>query len=199
MSFEIAGLPLHPLLVHGVVVLLPLAAGAVVLQAAWPAARRRLGVVTPLLAGICLVLVPITVQAGEALAAQVGVTPKIAHHERLANMLLPWATALFVVALGEWVWFRFVAPAMASASASASAPAPASARTGPVAAMSGPAGSAGSAAPADSPSSADVSRRELLIRAAVLLLAVAVAIGTMVVVFRAGDAGARAVWEGVGG
>jgi hypothetical protein len=195
MSFEIAGLPLHPLLVHGVVVLLPLAAGAVVLHAAWPAARRRLGVVTPLLAGICLVLAPITVQAGEALAAQVGMTPKIAHHEQLANMLLPWATALFVVALGEWVWFRFVAPAMASASA----PAPASARTGPVAAMSGLAGSAGSAAPADSPSAADVSRRELLIRAAVLLLAVAVAFGTVVVVFRAGDAGARAVWEGVGG
>lgn len=32
-----------------------------------------------------------------------------------------------------------------------------------------------------------------------LALALAAAIGTVLVVFRAGDAGARAVWEGVGG
>lgn len=31
------------------------------------------------------------------------------------------------------------------------------------------------------------------------MLALAAAIGTVLVVFRAGDAGARAVWEGVGG
>jgi len=57
-SFQIAGLPLHPLLVHLVVVLLPLAALATLLHAIWPAARRRLGVVTPLSAGAVLVLVP---------------------------------------------------------------------------------------------------------------------------------------------
>ncbi len=40
---EILGLPAHPLLVHGAVVLVPLAAAGVVLIAFWPTARFRLG------------------------------------------------------------------------------------------------------------------------------------------------------------
>ena len=76
--FEIAGLPLHPLLVHAVVVLTPLTALALVLGSVWPAARRRLGIVTPLAALLLIVLVPITVAAGEALAAVVGPIPAVA-------------------------------------------------------------------------------------------------------------------------
>jgi len=106
-SFQIAGLPLHPLLVHLVVVLLPLAALATLLHAIWPAARRRLGVVTPLSAGAVLVLVPITTSAGSALAAAIGDNPKIALHAARAATLLPWAVALFVVAVACYAWFRF--------------------------------------------------------------------------------------------
>ncbi|MET4781445.1 hypothetical protein [Glaciihabitans sp. UYNi722] len=31
----------------------------------------------------------------------------IAAHEALGNTLLPWAIATFIVALVQWVWFRF--------------------------------------------------------------------------------------------
>jgi hypothetical protein len=109
-SFVIAGLPVHILLVHAVVILAPLTGVAVILHALWPAARRRLGFVTPLAALVVLVLVPITVSAGEALEATVGSTPAIEKHADLGDTLLPWAIALFVVAVVEWVWYRFVHP-----------------------------------------------------------------------------------------
>jgi len=104
MSFD--GLPAHPLLVHAVVVLLPLTALAVVLHTLWPAARRRLGVVTPLAALVVLVLVPITTRAGEDLAASLGAasSPLVRRHEELADRILPWTVALLVVAVAEWWW-----------------------------------------------------------------------------------------------
>jgi len=107
VNYEFAGLPLHVLLVHAVVILMPLAAIAVVLHAILPAARRRLGAVTPIAALIVLVLVPITVAAGEHLKTLVVVTPAVERHEELGRTLLPWAIALFVVAVADWVWFRF--------------------------------------------------------------------------------------------
>lgn len=108
-DFTLAGLPLHILLIHAVVVLVPLTALAVVLHAAWPAAHRRLGVVTPL-AGLALVaLVPLTVAAGDALAAVVGLTPAVQRHADLGRTLLPWVVGLFLVGALEWTWFRFFA------------------------------------------------------------------------------------------
>ena len=50
MEYEVNGLPLHVLLVHFIVVGVPLAALLTVLSALWPAARRRLGIITPLVA-----------------------------------------------------------------------------------------------------------------------------------------------------
>jgi hypothetical protein len=102
-----AGLPLHILLVHLMVVLGPLTAIAVLLHAFWPAARRRLGVVTPLGGLVVLVLTPITVEAGEYLQAAVGTTPALATHVERGEGLLPWSIALFTVSLAEWLWWRF--------------------------------------------------------------------------------------------
>ena len=48
MPDEFNGLPIHILLVHAVVVLVPLAALLTMLSAVWPAARRRIGIITPL-------------------------------------------------------------------------------------------------------------------------------------------------------
>lgn len=107
MDYTVAGLPLHILLNHAVVVLVPLTAGAVALHALWPVAARRLGIVTPLAALVVLVLTPITVQAGKALEKIVGVTPAIQRHADLGMMLLPWVVALFVVAVGEWLWSHY--------------------------------------------------------------------------------------------
>ncbi|WGL52997.1 hypothetical protein P5P86_04040 [Nocardioides sp. BP30] len=100
----IHGLPAHPLLVHAVVVLLPLAALAVVLHVLWPAARRRLGAITPLLGLAMVVLVPITMHAGTDLAKRFGPNPLIERHEHLAHQLPPWTVALFVVTVVVWAW-----------------------------------------------------------------------------------------------
>ncbi|WP_373695046.1 MULTISPECIES: DUF2231 domain-containing protein [Microbacterium] len=105
--FEIDGLPLHPLIVHAVVILVPLTALALILGAFLPAARKRLGVVTPIAALAVLVLVPITMLAGEALAQQVGPVPAVVHHAALGGLLWPWALAMFVVAAVQWCWYRF--------------------------------------------------------------------------------------------
>src|SRR4051812_20685974 len=100
------GLPLHVLLVHAVVVGVPLAALFVVLHAVWPAARRRLGFVTPVVAGVALVFVPITTNAGEWLQDHINATgaleEKIKRHADLGETLLPLVIALFVVAVALW-------------------------------------------------------------------------------------------------
>lgn len=113
MDFVVGDLPLHILIVHLTVVGIPAAALCVALSALWPAARRRLGLATPVLALIMLALVPVTTAAGEWLAARVGQTELLARHEALGATLLPWAIALAAVAIAQWCWFRFRAPAAA--------------------------------------------------------------------------------------
>ncbi len=103
---EVRGLPAHVLLVHGVVVLVPLAAGLLVLAAWWPAARVRLGPLLPMLAAGCLVLVPITMSAGRWLKSRVGNTALIRQHTQLGVTLLPWTVGLFVLALAVWLLGR---------------------------------------------------------------------------------------------
>jgi hypothetical protein len=100
------GLPTHALLVHATVVLVPLAALAVLLHALSPAARRRLGIVTPLLAGVALVLTPLSTQSGEVLEHQVPHSALIEQHARLADGLLPWTVGLFAVAVVLWLLDR---------------------------------------------------------------------------------------------
>jgi hypothetical protein len=104
---EVNGLPLHVLLVHFVVVLIPLTAVAALLVPIWPAARRRLGIVVPLLALVDLILVPIVTEAGEWLQARVPSTPLIQAHAALGKTLLPWVIALFVFTVLQWAWFFF--------------------------------------------------------------------------------------------
>lgn len=106
-AFEITGLPLHPLLVHAVVILTPLTALALILGSVWPAARRRLGIVTTLAALLLVALVPVTVAAGEALRDVVGSQPAVDAHEGYGRMLLPWVIGMLVVAAAQWAWFRW--------------------------------------------------------------------------------------------
>lgn len=153
-AFRIAGLPLHPLLVHAVVVLTPLTALAVAIAAVWPAARQRLGYAPPVAALLVAGLVPVTVLAGEELADTVGVTPAIERHEALGEMLIPWTIALLVAAVAVAVSDRML-PRLRRASAAHA------------------------------------------VAIIVPVLAVVTAVGTIVVTVLTGDAGARAVWEGV--
>ena len=171
MPETVFGLPTHAIVVHATVVLLPLAALLVLLHAFWPAARRRLGFVTPLLALAALVLTPLSTESGEVLERSVGRSPLVSRHEELADGLLPWTIGLFVVAVGLWLLDRRRARVLArSGSGSGSGP-----------------GSGRSDLPA-------VPRLYTLVAA---LLALAVTVGAVQQVVRAGHAGARATWEGV--
>jgi hypothetical protein len=96
----IDGIPLHPLVVHAVVVLLPLAAlGAVVItvRRSW---RRSLGVPVLLVALAGVAAVPMASTTGSQLYAALDVqNPLIEIHMQRATWLLPAALA-FLVLLG---------------------------------------------------------------------------------------------------
>jgi uncharacterized membrane protein len=103
--WQLAGLPLHPLLVHAVVVLLPLAALMVVVGSVWPAARRRLGILTPIVAIVGGGFALLAKEAGEALERQVPETALVEAHTEMGDGPVIWAFFLIVVAVGQWAWF----------------------------------------------------------------------------------------------
>lgn len=103
---KIQGLPAHILLVHLVLAAVPIAALVLVVAALWPAAGRRLGVITPIIALGALLTVPVTTHAGEWLEARVAITPLIRKHVALGKEVLPWMVGLFAVALLVWLWER---------------------------------------------------------------------------------------------
>jgi uncharacterized membrane protein len=107
MDFIVTGMPLHPLLVHAVIALVPLTALAVVLHVLWPGARQRLGGVTPLLGLATMIAVPVTVLAGQALLSQVGPIPAAERHGALGQTMPFWAGGLFLASLGVWAWYRY--------------------------------------------------------------------------------------------
>jgi hypothetical protein len=106
MDWLFNGLPIHVLVVHVVVVLVPLAALCLVLAAAWPVARTRLGIVTPLVAAVAVVSTVIAVEAGEVLQTQVASTALSRAHTAIGEDLRPWVFALFALAVIHWVWYR---------------------------------------------------------------------------------------------
>jgi hypothetical protein len=100
------GLPLHPLIVHATVVVIPTAVLAVVLAAVWPRFRRWAGWLPLALAVTGLVLDPLSTGSGENLEHQAGGNALIEKHAQLADGLLPWMIALTVVAAGLYFWHR---------------------------------------------------------------------------------------------
>lgn len=87
------GLPLHPLVVHAVVVLLPLSAAGAVAIAVRPAWRRRFGPVVAALAVLGVAAVPIAQETGEQLKDKLESleNPLIERHAELGETLLPYA------------------------------------------------------------------------------------------------------------
>jgi len=169
----INGLPAHVLLVHAVVVLIPLTSVLLVLVAVWPVARRRLDVLTASLALMTLVSVPLVTQAGEWLEQRIPRTPLVRAHTHLGDTMLPWAIGLALLALVVLVRQR-----------RASRP--------------------GVQSPGE-PVNVEIrdpgrhhrhGQRARLTTALVGLAAVVLAVGSTVTVYRIGDSGARAAWEG---
>ncbi|WP_314221802.1 DUF2231 domain-containing protein [Streptomyces zaehneri] len=108
------GLPVHVLIVHFVVVLVPLSALAVVVCAIWPSAARRMGIVLPVLALVTLASVPLATEAGEWLEEHVDSNALVRRHAELGDGLLPWAAGLFVLATAIWWTTRKSAAAQAA-------------------------------------------------------------------------------------
>ena len=111
MDYSFAGLPLHVLLVHAVLVLIPLVALALVLIAAWPAARRILWLPVILAAALLLPLGLITVEAGKWLEERVPPAPLIQEHTAQGEDIVPWLVALLVAAavIAAWAVIELVA------------------------------------------------------------------------------------------
>ncbi|WP_400998983.1 hypothetical protein [Agromyces sp. GXQ0307] len=171
-DFQVAGLPMHVLLVHVVVVGVPLLSALLVVLAAWPAARRVLWIPTLVGAVVLLGLTWLTVEAGEWLVERVPETPLIEEHADQGEDILPWVVALAVVAaligalaLVERASTRRVTDAEVAAARGVSTPA----RRSPA---------------------------RVAIAVLLLVATVGVGIGAVWTTVRIGEAGSRAVWEG---
>lgn len=105
MFDTIFGLPVHPLVVHATVVIVPAAALAVGLTAVWPRFRAWAGLMPLLLSMVALGLVPMSIQSGKSLGKRVEETPLVERHSELGESLLPWVAALTLAAAALF-WLR---------------------------------------------------------------------------------------------
>ena len=87
------GLPVHPLVVHAVVVLLPLAVLGTIAIAAKPTWRATYGWLVVGIAAVATVLVPVATSSGEALEERVG---DPGEHAELGDQLIWFAIALLL-------------------------------------------------------------------------------------------------------
>ena len=90
------GLPIHPLVVHGVVVLLPLAIVGTIAIVARPAWRLTYGPLVVACAAVATALLPVATSSGEALEKHVG---DPGEHAALGDQLIWFAVPLLVLAL----------------------------------------------------------------------------------------------------
>ncbi|MFC4148742.1 DUF2231 domain-containing protein [Micromonospora mangrovi] len=108
MPDNVNGLPLHPLVVHAVVVLLPLAALGVVGMAVRPSWRGRFGVLVVVLAALASAAIPVATSSGESLEHRVG---DPGEHAELGDQLIWFALPLLVAAVAlVWLHRRAARP-----------------------------------------------------------------------------------------
>jgi hypothetical protein len=103
MFDTVLGLPVHPLVVHAVVVLVPAAALGLAAIAVVPRWRARYGVLVALVATAGLVLVPVATRSGNELDDRLGaggvVQRQINEHADLGSLVI-WPTlAMWVLAV----------------------------------------------------------------------------------------------------
>lgn len=111
MPETLGGIPLHPLIVHAVVVLVPLAALLVLLSAVSGRFRSWSGLMTPLLATAAMICVPLATSTGEALEENVEETALLEKHTEMGEQLTPWVIGMAVLAWALWWLARRAASA----------------------------------------------------------------------------------------
>lgn len=102
MPETIGGIPIHPLVVHAVVVLIPLAALGVAALSVVPRWRGRYGVLVVVAAAISTALLPIATESGEQLEELVGESDQLERHAELGEGMIWGAVPLLVVAVALW-------------------------------------------------------------------------------------------------
>jgi hypothetical protein len=207
-SFTVNGLPLHPLLVHAVVVLLPLAAVGSILIALYPKWRRRYWLPVLVLAVLGIGAVPVTQEAGEVLYDQLKVNnPALNHHADLGHALLPYAGAFGVMLVLLLVVGRMADRERATDGVRATAAA--LSRQQPVAPgvhsldeldeeYPATAPTPAPAAPGIQTGAQSASRFWGVITVIVAIALMASAVAVTYEIYLIGDSGATAVWKGVG-
>lgn len=98
MFDTIFGLPMHPLVVHATVVLVPLTAVLVAFAALSRRFRSWAGFLPFGASVLGLILVPISTSSGEELEKRLPQSALIERHSELADGLLPWVIVLAVAA-----------------------------------------------------------------------------------------------------
>ncbi len=96
MPTFLGNLPVHPLVVHAVVVLVPLAILGALTVVAWPAARRRNGWLVVAVAAVATAAIPIATSTGEGLEHRLPRTSAIETHAQLGDELLVFVAGLLV-------------------------------------------------------------------------------------------------------
>ncbi len=99
----INGIPLHPLVVHAIVVLLPLAMLGTIAIAVRPPWRLRYGPLAVAAAALSVILIPLGTSSGEALESRVG---DPGQHAQLGDQLIYFAVPLLVLS-AALVWLEW--------------------------------------------------------------------------------------------
>ncbi len=99
----IGGLPVHALVVHAAVVLVPLSALGALLMVLSPSFSRRFGPLVVIVAGVAALVCIVAKESGEQLARRLG-TPE--PHADLAAVMPYVAIGLFVLILVFWLYDR---------------------------------------------------------------------------------------------
>ena len=107
MFDTVLGVPIHPLVVHAVVVLAPLTVLLMLLFATWERFRAWSGPLTAIVATVTLVLSPVATQSGETLERRLPGSEAIHEHAELGDTM-PWVllAATAVAWLMWWYWRR---------------------------------------------------------------------------------------------
>ncbi len=106
MLNTVFGLPVHPLIVHATVVVVPTAALAVLLYALWPRFRAWSGWGPLALAVAAVVLTPLSTGSGESLEHKVGESQLVRDHAELGDLLIWWVVPLVLLAAVLYWWHR---------------------------------------------------------------------------------------------
>ncbi len=102
---DVFGLPLHPLVVHAVVVLVPLLAVGMVLSIASTTWAERLRTVLVVLAVSAAGSAVLARTSGQWLLTRVPGSPEVARHADVAD-LLPWFLVGVAALVVAWAWLQ---------------------------------------------------------------------------------------------